>query len=187
MCSPALALGGQAFGAGTSAVGAFASAGMQQASLRSQARLAEVNATLSDAAARSELAASERQQQAIRLKGANTKGAARAALAAGGVDLSSASAQAALTSTDYFTEADAIAAEANGVRAAWGHRIEAGNQRRSADMARATASGISPLMAGATSLIGSAGQVASSWYSMSKSGATAKKTTTGQVSTGGWW
>lgn len=179
MCGPLAALGGQAFGVGMSTVGAFASAAMQQAALRSQARLAEINARISDASARAEVAASNRQQTMIRLKGANVKGAQRAGMAAGGIDLSSPSAQATLTSTDVITEADAITAEANGVRAAWGHRIEAGNQRRAAAGARAQAAGISPGLAAATSLISGAGQVASSWYSLSKAGAFSKGGTTG--------
>lgn len=155
-----------------STVGAYSSAALQKAALRSQARLDEINAKMSDAAARAELVRSEREQQAIRLRGANVKGSQRAAIAAGGIDMaSSPTVDAVLGTTDYFTEADAIQAEANGIRAAWGQRINAGNLRRSAAGKRATASAISPLLAGVTSAIGSAGQLASSWYSMDKVGA----------------
>lgn len=155
-----------------STVGAISSASLQKAALRSQARLDEINAKMSDAASRAELVRSEREQQAIRLRGANIKGSQRAAIAAGGVDLaSSPTVDSVLGTTDYFTEADAIQAEANGIRAAWGHRIEAGNLRRSAAGKRAEASTISPLLAGVTSAIGSAGQIAGSWYALDKAGA----------------
>jgi hypothetical protein len=70
-----------------------------------------------------------------------------------------------------LTEADVIQTRANATRAAWGQKIEAQNLRNAARSARATAKGISPGMAAATSLIEGAGKVASSWYSLDKQGA----------------
>ena len=171
MCNATASLAGQAFGVGAGTVGAFAGAKAQQASLRSQARIAEINATLADAAARGELMASERQQSSIKLRGAQVKASQRAATAANGIDIGVGTPVDIATSTDYFTEVDANTARANGIQAAWGRRIQAGNFRREATSARATAKGISPLLAGATTLISGASQVAQSWYSLSKVGA----------------
>lgn len=152
-------------------VGAYAGARAQQTSLRSQARIAEINATLSDAAARGELMASERQQNSIKLKGAQVKAAQKSTFAGNGIDVGVGTPVDIATSTDYVTEVDANTARANGIQAAWGRRIQAGNYRREANSARATAKGISPGMAAATTLITGATQVASSWYGLSKTGA----------------
>lgn len=171
MCNATASLAGQAFGVGSSTVGAFAGAKAQQASLRSQARIAEINATLADAAARGELMASERQQNQIKLKGAQLKASQRAATAANGIDIGVGTPVDIATSTDYVTEVDSNTAAANGIQAAWGRRIQAGNYRREATSARASAAGISPGMAAATTLITGASQVAQSWYSLNKVGA----------------
>jgi hypothetical protein len=171
MCTPALALGSQAFGVGQSTVGAYATAASQKSALQSQARIADINATLIDAQARATLAASEKQQNQILLRGGQIKAAQQAAYAANGIDLASPTAVNVETGTDYVTQADADQARANGIANAWGYRIQAGNARAQANSARASAASISPLMAGATSLITGAGQVASSWYKMDSLGA----------------
>lgn len=180
MCNAGTAsLGAQAFGVGMQTVGAFASAKAQQASLRSQARIAEINATLADAAARAELMASERQQNQIKLRGSQVKASQKAAYAANGVDVGVGTPVNVATSTDFITEVDANTAAANGIQAAWGRRIEAGNLRNEALMARATADGISPGIAAFTSLATGAGQVAQSWYSLNKAGALSNTPSTG--------
>lgn len=171
MCSAGLAsLGGQAAGVGASTVGAFMGAEAQRASLRSQASIAEINASISDAAARSALAASEREQQQIMLRGDQVKSAQTAAYAANGIDIASKSAVNVASSTDYITQVDANTARANGIAAAWGQRIQADNFRGQATMERAQARGISPFLSGASTLITGAGQVASSWYKMKSTG-----------------
>jgi len=170
MCGAA-ALAGQSFGVGMNTVGAYAGAKAQQAALRSQARVAEINATIADAAARNELSASNRQQSQIRLKGAQVKAAQTSAFAGNGIDVGVGTPVQLATSTDYITEVDANTARANGIAAAWGQRINAGNMRRSATSARAEAAGISPGMAAATTLITGATQVATSWYGLNKTGA----------------
>lgn len=171
MCNATASLAGQAFGVGAGTVGALAGAKAQQASLRSQARIAEINATLADAAARGELMASERQQSSIKLRGAQTRASQVSAYAGRGIDVGVGSPVDVATSTDYFTEVDANTARANGIQAAWGRRMQAGNYRREATSSRATAAGISPGAAAATTLITGASQVAQSWYSLNKVGA----------------
>ncbi|MDR0380357.1 MAG: hypothetical protein LBI62_10540 [Candidatus Accumulibacter sp.] len=66
---------------------------------------------------------------------------------------------------------DANTLIANAVRNAWGYRAQATNYQNEALMARAQAKGISPDRSAMSSLLGSAGRVASSWYAFSKAGA----------------
>lgn len=176
MCLPPGAAGPaslatQAFGVGMSTVGAFTAAQGQQASLRSQARIAEINASIADASARQELMASERQQTSIKLRGAQTKASQISAYAANGIDVGVGTPVNVATSNDYVTEVDANTARANGILAAWGQRMQATGLRNQARSARATANGISPFLAGFSTLVTGAGQVAQSWYGLNRVGA----------------
>lgn len=163
-----LSMGLQIGGALTSAVGAYYSADIQRIMLRSQARITEINARLYERAAQVELRKGQRQEQAVRLKGGQLKSRQRVAYAASGVDLRSVSAQAVMTSTDLMTEIDANTAESNAVMSAWGYRTQATNMEIDAMMKRSTAQQISPMLSATTSLLGSAGSVAQSWYNMKK-------------------
>lgn len=132
---------------------------------------------------------------ASRTQAATVKSKQKVALAANGVDIGQGSAADVLTSTDYVGElnanriSDAAANNAatvrdNAIKNAWGYRVESTNYlndaaskradaelyRFDAKRQRAGAAGISPGLAGAVSLIGSAGQVASAWYAGSKAG-----------------
>lgn len=75
-----------------------------------------------------------------------------------------------LTSTDVLGAIDANTANANAVRAAWGYRTQATNYANDALNKRAADGAISPFLSGASSLLGGAGQVASSWYRLNKPG-----------------
>ena len=86
------------------------------------------------------------------------------AMAANGVALDSGTPNAVLTSTDVMGEIDANTIEQNALAQAWGYRTQAG-------MDRARANAINPGMSAATTLLGSATQVASTWYGMKKAGA----------------
>lgn len=174
MCLPglgAVSMGAQAFGVGMSTVGAFSAASAQQSSLRSQARIAEINASIFDASARQELMASQKQQEAIKLRGSQTKASQISAYAGNGIDVGVGTPVNVATSNDLITEVDANTARANGILAAWGQRIQATGLRNQARSARASAASISPLLAGVTTLISGAGQVAQSWYGLNKVGA----------------
>jgi len=163
-------LGAQVAGAAVSAVGAYYGAKSQQISARGAADIADINAGQSELAAQQELSRGQNEVAAVTLRAGQVKGAQRAALAANGVDLGVGSAAEQLTSTDIAKENDINAITANAVRAAWGQRIQATNFKNDALTKRAGADSISPLMAGATSLLGSASQVASSWYMLNKAG-----------------
>ena len=161
----------QGVGAVFGAIGSFMAASANQSLLRGQAEIADINARMAEADAQSVLFVGQRTEQAARRWTAGLKGKQRAAFAAGGVDLAQGSALRVLTDTDVLGEMDANQIQANAVREAWGHRIKATSIRNDALMKRAGASAINPLMAGATSLLGSAGQVAQNWYQMDKVGA----------------
>jgi hypothetical protein len=163
-------MGAQAAGVGASTVGAYMGASAQKANLQSQARIAEINATLADQSARQELAASSRKQSEIKLRGAQVKAAQRAGYAGAGIDIAVGTPVSVATSTDFITETDANTAATNGLMSAWGRRMEASNARSAADARRAQARSISPLLTGASSLITGAGQVAQSWYGLNKVG-----------------
>lgn len=172
----------QAGGAIASGVGSFFGASTQQANLRGQAavadanaRIYETNAHLAELSAQSALSQGQQQSAALTMKAGRMKSAQRAALAANGIDVGEGSAAEVQASTDILKEIDANTITANAVRTAWGYRTQgmnmltqASNSRIDAMSARSTAGAISPFGAAATSLLGSAGSVASSWYQYNK-------------------
>lgn len=173
MCNPgAASLAAQSFGAGMSTMGAFFGAKSQKDALKSAARMSEINARIADGNARAAIERGVFEESRTKMRGTTIKNSQTARYAANGIDIAgSDSALAVMTGTDLITEVDANQVRANALREAWGQRFKAGDYRRDAVSKRATASGISPGLAGFTSLIEGAGQVASSWYSMNKQGA----------------
>ena len=151
-------------GAVSSAVGAYYSARSAKNSLKHQARMAEINAQISELGAKSALLQGQRQEQASRLAAGQLKSRQRVSMAANGIDLASDTPQNILNTTDFMSEADALTIQRNALQAAWGYRTQATNQQIGATMARADAGGVSPFMSAATSLVGSATAVASRWY-----------------------
>lgn len=158
----------QAAGAVNSAIGSYYSAKSQQSSLRFAADIADINARISEIGAQSELMKGEREIGALTMRYGQMKSTQRASLAANGVDLGEGSAAEIQASTDILKEIDANTLNSNAVRSAWGYRTQATNYQNDAILKRATASTIDPLGAGLTSLLGSAGSVASSWYNYNK-------------------
>lgn len=161
----------QAAGAGQSALSAYYGARAEKSRLGFEADMADINARMSERAAETALASGRREVQRSRMQTAALKGRQIAAMGANGIALDEGSAVQVLTGTDYIGEVDANTLEANAIAQAWGHKIEAVNTRSQARSARSAASTISPGRAAVTSLIGSAGPVASYWYSMKKAGA----------------
>lgn len=160
-----------AAGAASGAVGSYFSAKSQRLNLATQANLAEINARMAEQGAQSVLFAGQQQVAAQTLRSGMLKSSQRTALAANGVDLGVGNAAEIQASTDLMKEIDKIELEQNAVRSAWGYRTQAANARNEAIMGRATASGINPTVAGATSLLSGAGQVGSQWYRLNKTGA----------------
>ncbi|GAB3190775.1 virion core protein, T7 gp14 family [Hydrogenophaga aquatica] len=162
---------GQIGGGVTSAVGSYFSAATQRATLRGQAAVADTNAHIAELGAQSALLQGQQQAGALTLRAGQLKSSQRAAMAANGIDLGEGSAVELQASTDIMKEIDKNTIEANAVRSAWGYRTQAMNFQNEALTKRATAGAISPFGAATSSLLGSAGTVASSWYSLNKAGA----------------
>lgn len=184
MCNPGMAMmGTQAFGVGMSTVGSVFSASNEKAALRSQARMMEINAKIVDSTARNAIRVGTIEESRVKLATAQAKSQQRTQMASSGIDMAgSPTALARLTGTDVIGEVDANMVRSNALRAAWGQRFEAGNLRRQATSMNASADSISPFLAGFTSLVSGAGQVASSWYSLDKVGAFDGKAPAGDAS-----
>lgn len=159
--APLLLMG---LGAASSAFGARSAARSQQMNYQFQADIGEINAQIAERGARASTLRGVRAQQQSRMRTSQLRSRQRAALAANGVALDSPTAVSLLTSTDYLGEVDADTIAANALQEAWGYRTQALNARTGAGAARATAASISPGGAGRSSLLGSAGQLASGWY-----------------------
>lgn len=171
MCTPTAIVGMQAAGAASSTVGSFYGAKAAKADALFQADMAAMNAAQAEKSAQRTLLAGQTEEQRVRLATAQLKSRQRAAMAASGVALDSASAVNVLTSTDVMGDIDANTVAMNALAAAWGQRVEATNYTMQGTMARASARGISPAMAGFSSALTGATQVASTWYSLNKVGA----------------
>lgn len=178
-----ISMGSQIGGGIMSAFGAYGDAKSQRSALNYQANMAEINARMADTSAEVELIRGNAEVGRLTLQHGQHRGQQRAALAANGVDLGEGSAAEVQASSELLNEMDMDTLRSNVVRAAWGHRAEATNYRTQAMMSRGAAKSISPGMAGFTSLLGSAGSVADSWYKFNKEGlfgSTAKSTSTGK-------
>lgn len=167
MCGP-VGVALQGIGMLNSAFGARNAAESNKLSLGHQADIADINARMSESAAQSTLLSGQREEQKSRIATANLKGTQRANLAANGVDLGEGSAANILTTTDVMGEIDANTIQANAIQGAWGHRTQGENYKAQATTSRAASNAVNPDSAFTSSLIGGAGQVASSWYSSSK-------------------
>lgn len=165
------ALAMQATGAGMGAVGTYYGARAQRAQLGAEADMADINARLSEQQAQQAMSAGQKQVQQSKMQTAQLKSTQRAQMAAGGVVLGEGSAGAIEAGTDVMGQVDANTIEANAIQSAWGYRSQVVQHQNQARSARANARSISPGLAAATSLIGGAGQVAGSYYSMQRAGA----------------
>lgn len=163
-------LGMQGIGGILSVIGAFGSAWGQRQQLKTQAAIDQINATTAERSAQAALLAGQHEEQNSMLRTAQLKGTQTAGLAAHGVDIGEGSAARVLATTDLMGEVDKNTIAANALRAAWGYRTQATNARIDAGMKDSQAGAISPFMAGGTSLLNSAGSVASNWYALNKTG-----------------
>jgi hypothetical protein len=159
----------QVAGKGQGAVGAYGDAKGEKMALGYGAAMDDLNAAQAERDAQQELAKGNEQVAMSTMRAGMAKSSQRAAMAANGIDLGDGSAAEVLTSTDMMKENDANAITSNAIRAAWGHRVEATNHTNAGMMKRAGASTISPFWRASDSIAGGAGQLAQSWYSMSKS------------------
>lgn len=168
-------LAGQVGGGIASAAGSYFSASAQKASLKAQAAIADTNARIAELGAQSAIRQGQQQVAALTLQAGQLKSRQRASMAANGIDLGEGNAAEIQATTDIMKEIDASTLTANAMRSAWGYRTQGVNMQNEALMQRATAGAINPFGSAATSLLGSAGSVASSWYAMNKAGVFDKK------------
>lgn len=158
-------------GVASNTVGSYWSAQNTKITLEGQAALADINARISELGAQQELIKGEREVGQVTMRAGQLKSAQRTSMAANGIDLGEGNAAEIQASTDLMKEIDKNTVEANAVRSAWGYRTQGMNYQNEALVKRGSAGGISPGMSAFGSLIGSAGQVASTWYTMNKAGA----------------
>lgn len=166
----AMGLMSQIGGGITSAYGAYSQAKSDKLSLNTAAKISEANARIADLGAEQELMNGKQEVAALTLRAGKIKASQTVGLASHGVDIGEGSAAELLASTDIMKDIDKGVAEANAIRAAWGYRTQAANNRIDALSKKASASSISPMYSLGTSLLGSATNVASSWYSLNKEG-----------------
>lgn len=161
-------LGVQAGGAAFSTVGAFYAGREQQALRRAEADMEEINAQLSDMSAEEAIRSGRLRKQKVERKTTARKSTQKVSLAARGIDLSSESAAAILTSTDVLgaQEADEITRQA--LAESFGYRIQSVSARNRAALRRAEAGAISPLLGATTTLLTGASRVATSYYTFNK-------------------
>lgn len=158
----------QGAGAVMSVIGTYFGAKSQQSMLRAQADIDQINAAIAEQSARTALMIGQRQEQQSMLQTGQLKGHQTASMAANGIDLGEGSAARVLTDTDVMGKIDADTIAANAVRQAWGYRTQAVSIQNEALMKRSQADAISPWMGATSSMLTSAGTVASNWYSMNK-------------------
>lgn len=120
---------------------------------QAEAKVADANATLAERSAADARQLGAAQAGQLREKGAQVASEQKVALAASGVDPSSAGNLFATTAAS--AELDALNAKNNAAKRAWGFDLEAEGQRTRASMARRK-SYLGPL----GSVLGSAGQIA---------------------------
>ena len=156
-------------GVASSTIGSYKSAQAQKASLAYEAAVAKNNAQVAQYQADLALQDGAIAEQNQELKAAATYGDQRAALAANGVDLGSGSANEILATTKFMGKRDALTIRDNAARTAWAYKNQSKSylDESAADMAASSA--INPSTAAFTSLLTSAGRVASGWYGYNKS------------------
>lgn len=102
----------------------------------------------------------------VQRKAAAVRGAQRVGLAAHGLDLTYGTAQDLQDQTDFFGQADANTVRHNASKEAWSRRAQGANYSAEANATK-------PWLAGGSTLLAGAGQVADKWYSYGRKAAPA--------------
>lgn len=176
-------------GAVTGAIGSYYAAQSQKAQLESQSSsmrfqsdISQLNAAQAEFTAQQIMRAGQQKQGQIGLRAGKIKSSQRASMAARGIDLGVGSAVETIATTDLMKEIDMLTVNADTVRSAEAARLQRQNyltasalQDVSASNLAASGDSISPFMAAGSSILGSAGSVASAWYQDRKLAAMADK------------
>jgi hypothetical protein len=154
----------------------------QSSSLAFQADISRLNAVQAEFTAQQIMRAGNLKQGQVSLRAGKIKSSQRASLAARGIDLSVGSAVETIATTDLMKEIDMLTVNSETVRSAEAARLQRQNyltqsaiQDVSAENVMASSRTISPFMSATSSLLGSAGAVASTWYQDRKLAAIAEK------------
>lgn len=168
MCNASLlaygSLAASTAGTLTAAHGAYGEARANKQALEYQATVDRNNQQFAEWQASDALNRGEKTWQKQQLAVASLKGTQRAALAANGVALDEGSAARILTDTDFLGALDARTIRNNAAKESFGYQTQATQYGNDAAMKGYTASNIHPTLAGATSLLTGAVDVASKWY-----------------------
>jgi len=151
-------------GAAMSAVGSMQQSQAAKQAYGMQSQVAANNAQVAEWQAQDAIARGNTNATRQRMQTNQVKGTQRARMAANGVDLGVGSALDILTDTDYFGEIDANTISDNAAKEAWAIRQQASGLKAESSIFQNRADSESPLMAGATSLLTSAGKVSGNWY-----------------------
>lgn len=163
-----IALATMGAGAVNSAFGAYNQSKMAGASYAYQAQVQKNNAQAAEWQARDAITRGQQDENRHRLKVAQLKGTQRASMAARGIALDEGSALNILDDTDFMGDMDALVIRDNAAREAWAYREKAKGNMADSFLMQGRASAENPGGAALGSLLTSAGNVASSWYSYSK-------------------
>lgn len=160
-----LSVGLMAAGTVSSAMSARTQSQNTQAAYDYQSKVAANNAQIAEWQAQDALSRGAKTEQQQRLKAAQLKSTQRATMAARGVALDEGSPLAILDDTDFMNELDVSTIRDNANKEAWGYRNQAAGMTSDASMLASRANAEDPNAAMSSSLLTSAGSVASSWYS----------------------
>ena len=174
---------GQVAGFASSAVAGYFQAKQLQIQQQSQAstydyqsKMSAINARLSEAQAQQIMRAGERQTMASTMRAGQQMASYRTSLAARGGTAGDGSAQEVMATAILMKDIDKMTINSNTVRSAEAERMKKVGLQNQANLLAVSSSNlsmsadtISPFSAVTTSLLGGAGQVASSWYNMNRS------------------
>lgn len=145
-----IGLGAEGAGGLMAGYGAYESTAARKSMLNMDAQIADWQSSQA-------LVSGQAAEEASQLQTGALFGRQRANLAANGVRLGSGSALDVLASTRYIGDVNAATIHNNALRQAWGYSSQA-------SIDRSAAAALSPVSSGLTTLLGTAGSVASSWY-----------------------
>lgn len=137
--------------------GAVMTAGSAYQQSQVAQQTAQNNAKVAEFQAQDAQRKGEEDAQAVQRRAAAIKSSQRVGLAAHGLDLGYGTAADLQDEVDFFAQSDAATARTNAAKDAWGKRSIGANYQ-------AEANAQNPLMAGAGTMLGGAGQVADKWY-----------------------
>jgi hypothetical protein len=157
-------------GMGMNMLSSSAAAQSEKANLGYQATMDNLNAQAMNLGAQNALFQGQQMSESLTLNAGQMIGQQTAGMDANGIISNRGGASRVTESTRIMGEADAATARANAIRNAFGYSMGAVNAQNQGNMAAASGAGINPALAAAGSALSSAGQVASSWYMMSKAG-----------------